>query len=1009
MSVTSTSQVSGSGTATITVQPNNSFEYDSSYYVQIDATAFDDPAGNSYAGIGDTTSWNFSTLILSGTITCNPVSISTTEGSSSSTAANCSGGTGLSYSVTQPSLGVSSESGGTITFDPNSEFEYLGESESEIVQGDFTYTANDGSEVSPSATVEVTVNGVNDPPTANDDEVSTDEDTAFTTTDLVADNDVDPDTSDTLTVVSIDTSGTTGDVTNNGDGTFTYDPNGQYESLAVGDSITDSFGYTVQDGSGEQDSALVTVTILGANDAPNAADDTTAGTDEDTAFRTANLVSANDTDPDSGDSLTVVSIDTTGTVGTVVNNGNGTFDYYPDGNFEYLGTGDSYDDSFEYTVSDGHGGQDTANAYVMVSGVNDAPSISSCTMTPNPAYSDGDLTANSSGWDDPEGDPANVLYEWYRNGSHLSAYSGSGTLPSGELSKGDDIELNCSPVDGEGLAGTGLTDNITISNSPPAAQDDAESTPEDTSITIDVLDNDSDADSGDTLTIISVTQGSDGSVTNNNTDVTYTPDSNFFGTDSFEYTVEDDDGETDSAVVTVTVSEETNMEASGNGQSITNGDTTPSTTDHTDFGNTSLFPGTVTRTFTITNQGSIDLRMTGSPRVEITGSHAGDFTVTDQPSTPLTSGSSTTFDIAFDPSAAGLREAVINIETDDLTSAFTFHIQGTATENDSDSDGMMDNQEQDGDRDGDGVADYQDYDPSGYFYDERNGKIVSGGSVAVTGPGVITIVEDGSSGYYQFLTDGTAGIYTMTVNLPPRYAWSTACLQSDPPAFDPTGQAEPVSLGNGEDGSTGFLTSNACTTFYLTFDLEADDPMIINNNFPLRKLPLPDTGFAPDRVTELPQQPDIRSYLQIGGMVLEIPMIDVETSLVGVPAVNGEWDVSWLGNQAGYLEGSAFPTWVGNTVITGHVWNANNQPGVFVDLKKLSYGDEIRIHAWGNVYIYQVQSSQLLSPYVTDPVMEHKEKDWLTLFTCEDFAEFWGEYAYRRVVQAVLVEVRQGD
>ena len=51
-------------------------------------------------------------------------------------------------------------------------------------------------------------------------------------------NDSDVDTSDVLTISSIDTTGTTGTVIDNGDGTFSYDPNGQFESLAVGESTT---------------------------------------------------------------------------------------------------------------------------------------------------------------------------------------------------------------------------------------------------------------------------------------------------------------------------------------------------------------------------------------------------------------------------------------------------------------------------------------------------------------------------------------------------------------------------------------------------------------------------------------------------------------------------------------------------------------------------------------------------------------------------------------------------
>jgi len=329
----------------------------------------------------------------------------------------------------------------------------------------------------------------------------------------------------------------------------------------------------------------------------------------------------------------------------------------------------------------------------------------------------------------------------------------------------------------------------------------------------------------------------------------------------------------------------------------------------------------------------------------------------------------------------------------------------TVPVSDSDGDGMTDPLEGTGDRDGDGVTDDLDFDPTGYFYDEATGEIISGGLVSASGPGSITTYNTGASGYYRFETDGTAGTYTLTVTLPPGYDWSETCLQGDPPSYDPTGNPNPDVLGAGEDGSSGILTSNACTTFYLTFDLASGDPFIINNNFPLQARPLPATGFAPGQVTTLSAQPFENSYAELSSFWLEIPALGVQTSLVGVPAVDGEWDVTWLGDRAGYLEGTAFPTWAGNSVITGHVWNADNRPGVFVNLRKLGYGDEIRIHAWGEVYIYQVQNSRLLPPDVPGPIFDHKEGDWVTLFTCEDYAQYWGDYGYRRMVQAVLVKV----
>jgi len=73
------------------------------------------------------------------------------------------------------------------------------------------------------------------------------------------------DASDTLSVSAIDTAGTVGTVTLVG-GVVSYDPNGQFERLAVGETVDDTFGYTVSDGNGGTDSATVTVTVIGTND-----------------------------------------------------------------------------------------------------------------------------------------------------------------------------------------------------------------------------------------------------------------------------------------------------------------------------------------------------------------------------------------------------------------------------------------------------------------------------------------------------------------------------------------------------------------------------------------------------------------------------------------------------------------------------------------------------------------------------------------------------------------------
>ncbi|MFN9976854.1 MAG: VCBS domain-containing protein, partial [Phycisphaerae bacterium] len=119
---------------------------------------------------------------------------------------------------------------------------------------------------------------------------------------------------------SIDNTGTLGTVTNNNDGTFTYDPNGAFESLADGQTTTDSFTYTVNDGHGGEVTKTVTITVTGQNDAP-VVQDVIASVSEDGPSID---VSADFTDVDASDTHTFT-IDSTGTLGSVTNNNDGTF------------------------------------------------------------------------------------------------------------------------------------------------------------------------------------------------------------------------------------------------------------------------------------------------------------------------------------------------------------------------------------------------------------------------------------------------------------------------------------------------------------------------------------------------------------------------------------------------------------------------------------------------------------------------------------------------------------
>ena len=127
----------------------------------------------------------------------------------------------------------------------------------------------------------------------------------------------------------------------------------------------------------------------------------------------------------------------------------------------------------------------------------------------------------------------------------------------------------------------------------------------------------------------------------------------------------------------LTVNAQPEIEVSGAGVVIADGDLTPSPADQTDFG--ARLPGeSVTRTFTVRNTGNQTLDLTGTPRVLVGGAAATDFVVIVPPATPLAPGGSTTFQVRFTPSAVGLRSATLSLANNDPDEApYDFALQGT--------------------------------------------------------------------------------------------------------------------------------------------------------------------------------------------------------------------------------------------------------------------------------------------------------------------------------------------
>jgi hypothetical protein len=144
------------------------------------------------------------------------------------------------------------------------------------------------------------------------------------------------------------------------------------------------------------------------------------------------------------------------------------------------------------------------------------------------------------------------------------------------------------------------------------------------------------------------------------------------------------------------------IDIEGNSNSIPDGDVTPSLSDDTDFGTVSI-GASPSITFTIQNEGTGDLTLSGGPTfVTITGS--GLFSVTTQPSGTISAAGSTTFVIEFDgscPATATTYTATVSVSSDDADeSPYTFDIEADVTGVDTDSDGVFDLCDTDDDNDG---------------------------------------------------------------------------------------------------------------------------------------------------------------------------------------------------------------------------------------------------------------------------------------------------------------------
>ncbi|MBP8996187.1 MAG: VCBS domain-containing protein, partial [Synergistales bacterium] len=347
-------------------------------------------------------------------------------------------------------------------------------------------------------------------------------------------------------------------------GTVTYTPGEDYHG-------TDSFTYTVTTAAGNTETATVTVTVNPVQDAFNDA----VTTDEDTP------VSFNVFDNDTfGPNAEVTSV-TQGSHGTVSFNENGDMIYTPGDHLQSLAEGETQTDTFTYTVTTAAGNTETATVTVTINGANDAP-----VSTPIDGRSDFDADAInhdvSGHFSDPDASDiltfsAAGLPEGLTIDPDTGVISGTIDRSASQHGVGGVYTVTVTATDPHD-ASTSQTFTWTVTNPGPTAINDFGDVTEDTAITTtgNVLGNDTDPD-GDPLRVDSVdgqviseggsvsidgaygtvTIDSDGSYTYdlNNTDpaIQALAHNDPYLTDTFTYTITDDEGGSSSATLTIRI------------------------------------------------------------------------------------------------------------------------------------------------------------------------------------------------------------------------------------------------------------------------------------------------------------------------------------------------------------------------------------------------------------------------------------------------------------------------
>ena len=498
-----------------------------------------------------------------------------------------------------PGKGTASVVGDQVQFDPGSAFDHLAVGASEVVVID--YAISDEFGATSSATVSVTVTGTNDGPVASPDTGAAGENDAVLVDVLANDTDADDGAVLTITAASAPPGKGTAAIVGN---QVEFDPGTDFDHLAAGATEIAVVGYTIQDEHGASSSSTVTITVTGTNDGPVANHDA-ASTDENAAVTVDVL--ANDTDPDDGAILSLVSASAPAGQGSASVVAGNQVQFDPGTDFDHLDTGESAQVVVSYTIEDEHGAQATSTVTITVGGANDAPvAVDDAAATTEDDSVSGNVLANDT---DVDGETLTVT----NPGTYIGAYGtlvlaadgsytytpGAGAQALGEGQVASEV-FNYTASDGTVSDAATLTITLTGLGSVPNVEDDTASTTEDSSVSGNVLANDTD-DEGDPLIVSSpgtytgtygtLTLAADGSYS-------YAPNAaanalaaGEVGQDVFTYTASDGTS-SDTATLTVTVDgandaptiDASGTDATGSVSELPDGDPGEGATVHSDSG-----------------------------------------------------------------------------------------------------------------------------------------------------------------------------------------------------------------------------------------------------------------------------------------------------------------------------------------------------------------------------------------------------------------------------------------